>query len=77
MSSESTLFMGRFARLSQSVRLLSRTLEHISNPHPRGNLFLEETAQLRRTIFALVSIYRLEESERRLEFCSQSAICYR
>lgn len=77
LSSEPFLFTGRFARLAQMVRLLSRTLEHISNSYLSKSGAEWETAQLRKTILALLNVYSIEESERRLEFCTQSAVGYR
>ncbi|KAL6900372.1 hypothetical protein GGI43DRAFT_383849 [Trichoderma evansii] len=62
--------LGLFARFAQAAHLLSQVLRHISERQS------SETSQLRRTIFALVNVSNIEASMRRLEYCSQSAVCY-
>lgn len=78
------LKMGLFSRLGQAVYLLSQALKSISSsaqkavkaPEAAGQSG-DETAQLRRTLLALVRLADREAKVRHLEFCSQSAICYR
>lgn len=77
LSSGSNFSMGRFARLSQSARLLSCTLGHVSNCPSSGDHRVDEEVQLCRTLLALVNVFHIEESKRRLEFCTKSAVCYR
>jgi hypothetical protein len=78
LSSGSSLRMGRYTLLAQSVRLLSCTLENVAECRPVEDPHEDDgEIQLRRTLLALVNVYSIEESERRLEFCTQSAICYR
>lgn len=62
--------MGRFARFAQAAHLLSQTLQH-AEEEPT------QTAQLRRTIFALVNLSEVEGSVRSMEYCTQTAVCYR
>lgn len=73
------LKMGLFSRLAQSTYLLSQVLNSTSSPPGRSSTpdKGEETAQLRRTLLALVKLADMEASVRQLQFCSQSSICYR
>lgn len=71
LATANSYHLGLFARFAQASHLLSRVLRHISEQQPN------ETSQLRRTIFALVNVSKIEASMRRLEYCSQTAVCYR
>jgi hypothetical protein len=70
LGSASSLRMGRFARFAQATHLLTQTLRYAAEESAT-------TAQLRRTIFALVKLSEVEGDVRRIEFCTQTAICYR
>jgi hypothetical protein len=72
-----TLQMGNFARMAQSTFLLSQALRAIKSeiPHADGNS--DETAQIRRTLLALVHATDSEATLRKLEFCAQSALSLR
>lgn len=76
MSSAFSLKQGRFARLSQTTLLLSQALRHAASPAPNPILYDEESAQLRRTLFALIQVSHTEAHLRQLEFCAQSAVTY-
>ncbi|KAL7907871.1 N-terminal binuclear Zn cluster-containing/DNA binding domain-containing protein [Trichoderma velutinum] len=69
LATANSYHLGLFARFAQAAHLLSQVLHHVSEQS-------NETAQLRRTIFALVNVSNIEASMRRLEYCSQSAVCY-
>lgn len=71
LASANALNLGRFARFAQAAHLLGQVLHHVAVKSPES-----ETAQLRRTIFSLVNVSTLEAEFRRLEFCSQSSVCY-
>ncbi|KAF7563369.1 hypothetical protein G7046_g707 [Stylonectria norvegica] len=75
MSNGFTLKMGSFARLAQTTYLLSQALRSIS---PRSVVDEatqdDQTAQLRRTLLALVHAADSEAEIRRLEYCAQSAL---
>jgi hypothetical protein len=78
----STMRTGNSARLAQTTYLLSQALTAIKmssictiNPDKTQNLS-EETAQLRRTLLALVHAADSEGEHRRLEFCPQSALAF-
>jgi hypothetical protein len=76
VSSPTTLKMGRFARFAQAVYLLGRVLNHVSDRR-LDHEFLEEAAnQLQRTLHALVTLVKVESESRRMEFCTQSAVCW-
>lgn len=74
--------MGVFARLAQAIYLLGQALRFVPSPHrlrAEGRIATpehDETAQLRRTLLSLVHLAEKEAKVRRLEFCSQSSICY-
>ncbi|KAK6444688.1 hypothetical protein FP744_10000936 [Trichoderma asperellum] len=70
LATANSYHLGLFARFAQAAHLLSQVLRHVSEKHS------SETSQLRRTIFALVQVSNIEASMRRLEYCSQSAVCY-
>ncbi|KAL7929823.1 N-terminal binuclear Zn cluster-containing/DNA binding domain-containing protein [Trichoderma chlorosporum] len=69
LATANSYHLGLFARFAQAAHLLSQVLHHVSEES-------NETAQLRRTIFALVNVSNIEASMRRLEYCSQTAVCY-
>ncbi|OAA60644.1 Transcription factor [Cordyceps fumosorosea ARSEF 2679] len=69
LTSANTLEMGRFARLAQAAHLLSLAIKDVAE----GS---HDSAQLRRTIFALVHVSRLEARVRRLELCTQMSTCF-
>ncbi|EHK19645.1 uncharacterized protein TRIVIDRAFT_156681 [Trichoderma virens Gv29-8] len=69
LATANSYHLGLFARFAQAAHLLSQVLHHVSEQS-------NETAQLRRTIFALVNVSNIEASMRRLEYCSQTAVCY-
>ncbi|TFB00150.1 hypothetical protein CCMA1212_008224 [Trichoderma ghanense] len=69
LATANSYHLGLFARFAQAAHLLSQVLHHVSEQS-------NETAQLRRTIFALINVSKIEASMRRLEYCSQTAICY-
>ncbi|ETS04757.1 hypothetical protein M419DRAFT_72675 [Trichoderma reesei RUT C-30] len=71
LGSATALDLGRFARFAQAAHLLGQVLRHVAEGSPES-----ETAQLRRTIFSLVNVSRLEAHLRQMEFCSQTAVCY-
>jgi hypothetical protein len=70
LATANSYHLGLFARFAQAAHLLSKVLHQVSEQS-------NETAQLRRTIFALVNVSKIEASMRRLEYCSQTSICYR
>lgn len=69
LGSANTLEMGRFARLAQAAHLLSLVIQDVA-------VGADDSTQLRRTIFALVHVSRLEARARRLELCSQMSTCF-
>jgi hypothetical protein len=69
--------MGRFARFAQAIYLLGRVFKHVSDHTASIGFLEEEKIQLRRTLEALVKIIEIEGESRRLEFCTQTSICYR
>lgn len=69
LATANSYHLGLFARFAQAAHLLSKVLHQVSEQS-------NETAQLRRTIFALVNVSKIEASMRRLEYCSQTSICY-
>ncbi|KAJ3496780.1 hypothetical protein NLG97_g2406 [Lecanicillium saksenae] len=69
LGSANTLEMGRFARLAQAAHLLSLVIKDVAE----GS---DDTAQLRRTIFALVHVSRIEAHMRKLELCTQMSTCF-
>ncbi|KAM3566443.1 hypothetical protein ARSEF4850_000585 [Beauveria asiatica] len=70
LGSANSLEMGRFARLAQAAHLLSLVIQDVAEGSP-------DSSQLRRTIFALVHVSRLEARVRRLELCTQMSTCFR
>ena len=72
-----TLKTGLFARLVQSVYLLSQALQSTKPTAAEEDTDPDKMAQLRRTLLALVHATDAEASVRRLEFCAQSGLCLR
>jgi hypothetical protein len=70
--------MGSFARLAQATHLLSQALRSISLSVSESDVTqADETAQLRRTLLALVSVADKEATVRKLEYCAPSALSLR
>ncbi|KAJ4153896.1 hypothetical protein LMH87_010362 [Akanthomyces muscarius] len=69
LGSANGLEIGRFARLAQAAHLLSLVIKDVAE----GS---NDSSQLRRTIFALVHVSRIEARLRRLELCTQMATCF-
>lgn len=75
-----TLRMGNFARIAQTAFLLSQALRAVrasADLPGDGEAEPDQTAQLRRTLLALVHAADNEGWIRRLEFCAQSALSLR
>jgi hypothetical protein len=78
MSMGFTLKIGNFARLAQGTYLLSQALRSIvSRTTEDDSGHHDQTAQLRRTLLALVHAADVEAKIRRLEFCAQSELSLR
>jgi hypothetical protein len=77
LSSPSSLKIGRFARFSQAVFLLGRVYKHVSDYTTSKDFLDEEATQLRRTLQALTKIVEIEGQSKKLQFCTQAALCYR
>jgi hypothetical protein len=80
MSAGFSLRLGFFARVAQATYLVSQALSARSmslGGVGRSPAASHDTAQLRRTLFALIKTADTEAIVRRLEYCPQSAICYR
>ncbi|KAK0758824.1 hypothetical protein N5P37_008308 [Trichoderma harzianum] len=76
IGSQSQLRMGRFARFAQATYLLGQVIRHVSD-EPRDDAFyVQEAAQLNRTLHALIHLSQSEAETRSLEFCTQTAACY-
>uniref|UniRef100_A0A0B7KI44 Xylanolytic transcriptional activator regulatory domain-containing protein n=1 Tax=Bionectria ochroleuca TaxID=29856 RepID=A0A0B7KI44_BIOOC len=74
-SASFNLKMGSFARLAQATHLLSQALRSISLSVSESDVTqADETAQLRRTLLALVSVADKEATVRKLEYCAPSAL---
>lgn len=69
--------MGRFARLAQTVYLLGRVYRHIADRESNTYFNPQESAQLTLTIRALINLANAEGTIRQLEFCVQTAVCYK
>ncbi|OAQ69871.1 twinfilin-1 [Pochonia chlamydosporia 170] len=67
LGSAISLRLGRFARFAQAAHLLSQVLHQVADKS-------SDTTQLRRTIFSLVNVSRIEADMRQLEFCTQMAV---
>ena len=70
LGNANSIKLGRYARFAQAAHLLSQVLHQVVDA-------TYDTAQLRRTIFSLVQLSRIESRLRKLEFCTQMAVCYR
>lgn len=70
LGSANGLEIGRFARLAQAAHLLSLVIKDVAE----GS---SDSSQLRRTIFALVHVSRIEARLRKLELCTQMTTCFR
>jgi hypothetical protein len=69
--------MGLLSRLAQATYLLSQALESLSSPMSDKANSIDEIGQLRRTLIALIQVTDNEAEVRKIEFCSQSALCCR
>ena len=76
VSSPTSLKMGRFGRFAQAIYLLGRVLKHVSDRRLDHDFLEEEANQLRRTLHALVILVKVESESRKMEFCTQSAVCW-
>jgi hypothetical protein len=76
VSSPTSLKMGRFGRFAQATYLLGRVLKHVSDRQVNPEFLEEEATQLQRTLHALVTLVKVESQNSRMEFCTQSAICW-
>ena len=76
VSSPTNLKMGRFGRFAQAVYLLGRVLKHVSDRRLDHEFLEEEANQLRRTLHALITLVKVESESRRMEFCTQTAVCW-
>lgn len=77
VSSPANLEIGRFARFAQATFLLGRVYKHVSDSTLSKDFLEEEATQLRRTLQALAKIVDIEGQRRKLQFCTQAALCYR
>jgi len=75
LSSASTLYTGRFARLAQATYLLGLVLKFASSPHS-DEFRSTEAFQLRRTLQSLVVLSSVEGEKRQLEVCPTNSVCY-
>ncbi|CZR61428.1 related to fungal specific transcription factor [Phialocephala subalpina] len=76
LSSPASLQIGRFARFAQATFLLGRVYKHVSDSTLSKDFLEEEATQLRRTLQALATIVDIEGQGRKLQFCTQAALCY-
>lgn len=67
---------GRFARFAQATYLLGQVFRHISDQPSDPTFYEEEAAQLNRTLHALIHLSKSEAETRKLEFCTQTAVCF-
>ena len=72
LGSAVSLRLGRFARFAQAAHLLSLVLQQVADGDRPS-----DASQLRRTIFSLVNVSKIEAHMRQLELCTQMAVCYR
>ncbi|KAE8454371.1 hypothetical protein EG329_005296 [Mollisiaceae sp. DMI_Dod_QoI] len=77
LASPSSLKIGRFARFAQAIFLLGRVYKHVSDFTTSKEFLDEEATQLRRTLQALAKIVDIEGQTRKIQFCTQVALCYR
>lgn len=73
--------MGVFTRLAQATYLVNQALKFLSSLPPPGDSkdtvdIAKDTAQLRRTIWALISVTKSEFDAQALVTCCQTAISY-
>jgi hypothetical protein len=77
----STLSMGKFARFAQAICLLGRAYCHVADRTTDSAFLEEEAEQLCKTLKALVELVEIEsqsnEISKRIEYCTQTAVCYR
>ncbi|KAL7930697.1 hypothetical protein V8C35DRAFT_311975 [Trichoderma chlorosporum] len=81
ISAAFNLKMGVFTRLAQATYLVNQALNFISSLPPQGDVdntidIGRDTAQLRRTIWALISVTKTEFDPHDLVVCCQTAISY-
>lgn len=76
IDSPTQLKMGRFARFAQATHLLGQVIRHASDQTKDSLFYDQETAQLNRTLHALVNLSQSEAEKTDLEFCTQTAVCY-
>ncbi|CEJ82419.1 hypothetical protein VHEMI02485 [[Torrubiella] hemipterigena] len=69
LGSAISMQLGRFARFAQAAHLLSQVLQQAADNS-------SDTRQIKKTIFSLVTICRIESEMRQLELCTQMALCY-
>jgi hypothetical protein len=77
LASPSSLKIGRFARFAQAIFLLGRVYKHVSDFTTSRDFLDEEATQLRRTLQALATIVNIEGEGVKMQFCTQTALCYR
>lgn len=76
LSSPASLQIGRYARFAQATFLLGKVYKHVSDSTLSKDFLEEEATQLRRTLQALAKIVDIEGQVRKLQFCTQAALCY-
>ncbi|KAL7952122.1 hypothetical protein V8C42DRAFT_306210 [Trichoderma barbatum] len=81
ISAAFNLKMGVFTRLAQATYLVNLALKFVSSLPPQGGTndtvdIGKDTAQLRRTIWALISVTKTEFDAHDLATCCQTAISY-
>ncbi|KUJ19234.1 uncharacterized protein LY89DRAFT_612827 [Mollisia scopiformis] len=74
--SPSSLKIGRFARFAQAIFLLGRVYKHVSDFTASRDFLDEEATQLRRTLQALAKIVDIEGQTNKLQFCTQTGLCF-
>lgn len=79
ISTSFSLKTGLFSRLAQSTYLLGEALKVIkAQTDVEGSAAgVEEVAQLRRTVLALIHLSDSESKLRGLQFCPQVSVCIR
>lgn len=81
ISAAFNLRMGVFTRLAQATYLVNQALNFLSSLPPQGDPndtvdIGKDTAQLRRTIWALISVTKTEFDARIMATCCQTTISY-
>lgn len=81
ISAAFNLKMGVFTRLAQATYLVNQALKFLSSLPPPGDPkdtvdIAKDTAQLRRTIWALISVTKSEFDAHDLATCCQTAVSY-